>query len=395
MSGFLRPLRRRLRAWRAVRRLQAEGARYEALFRARHLSIPDDAAIRGACAARRRSVRIETSDPVHVLAIYSDFGWENAALGGTLRRMGRLTHVDYLDPAFGLGHAPRTRAYDRALHRTVLACARRAHAEQPIDAVFAYVSGEHVTTGLLEELRSIGAPMVNLSLNDKEWFVGRVRRGRAHGVRDIGSRFDLCWTSTIDAVPKYVVEGAVPVYLPEGANPAVHAPVDVARDIDVSFVGQCYDPRPAHVEALRRAGISVQAFGPGWPAGRVTLDEMVRIWCRSRVTLGFSGVLGHAGSHCLKGRDFEVPMSGGLYLTEHHEELAPFYRIGSEILTWRDTDELVQRVRWVLANPDQAEGVRAAGRARALADHTWDARFRRVFGLMGVRGFDAPRAALP
>lgn len=380
-------MRRRLRAWRAERRLRAERARYERLFIDRGLSIPDATGIRRSCLARRVDPRRDHAGPLHVLAIYRDHGWEEDSLGGTLRRMGRLTHVDYLDPALTRGHAPRTRAYDRAMLDGIVARATEAHARSPIDAIFTYISGEHATVPLLERLRAFGAPMVNLSLNDKEWFVGRVRGGRAHGVRDIARHFDLCWTSTADALPKYVVEGATPIYLPEGANPSVHAPVAVERDIDVSFVGQCYEPRPRYIEALRRAGLEVQAFGPGWPNGRVPLPEMVRIWNRSRVTLGFSGVLGHAGSHCLKGRDFEVPMSGGLYLVEHHDELAPFYRIGQEILTWRDERELVERVRWVLQHPEQAEHIRQAGRRRALAEHTWDARFARVFELMGVRGF--------
>lgn len=389
MSGPFRALRRRLRAWRAERRLRRESERYRKRFLERRLAVPDAAWIRRACLERRVGPPRDHAGPPHVLAIYRDHGWEEDSLGDTLRRMGRCTHVDYLDPAITRGHAPRTAAFDRAVLEGVMARASAAHAQSPIDAVFAYVSGEHVTVPLLERLRGLGAPMVNLSLNDKEWFVGRIRSGRAHGVRDIARHFDLCWTSTADALPKYLVEGATPLYLPEGANPSVHAPVAVERDIDVSFVGQCYEPRPRFIEALRRAGLAVQAFGPGWPNGRVPLQEMVRIWNRSRVTLGFSGVLGHAGSHCLKGRDFEVPMSGGLYLVEHHDELAPFYRLGQEILTWRDEDELVDRVRWVLQHPDQAERIREAGRARAMAEHTWDARFRRVFQLMGVRGFGA------
>lgn len=390
-----RTLRRRFRAWRAVRRIRAEGQRYARAFANGNLVIPDDGAIHKACAARRTVNHASGDAPLHVLALYHDCGWEEASLGGTLRRMGNLTHIDFLDPSMTCGCAPRTAVFDRALAASIMRKATEAHARQPIDAIFAYVCGEHFTPALLKSLRSFGAPMVNISLNDKDWFVGRVRGGRSHGVRDICRWFDLSWTSTADALPKYVVEGATPVYLPEGANPAVHAPVDIQPDIDVSFVGQCYEPRPHYIEALRRAGIAVQAFGPGWPNGRVTLEDMVRIWCRSKVTLGFSGVIGQAGAYHLKGRDFEVPMSGGLYLTEHHDEIAPFYRIGSEILTWRDTDELVERVRWVLAHPQEAERVRAAGRARAMADHTWDARFQKVFHLMGVRGFDAPSVDVP
>ena len=138
----------------------------------------------------------------------------------------------------------------------------------------------------------------------------------------------------MDALEKYVVEGATPIYLPEGANPAVHRPYDENKVYDVSFVGQCYGNRPETIARLREAGVRVETFGPGWPNGPLTMEEMVRTWSRSRINLGFGGVLGHKETYCLKGRDFEVPMSGGLYLTEHHEELIPFYDVGREIVTY-------------------------------------------------------------
>lgn len=383
----LQNLRRRIRNWRAVRRLHRESALYACLFHRAGLRIPSDEDIRSVCRVRRQHVSPDHGEPLKVLAIYHDAGWEAASLGGTLQEMGKVIHLDPMDPAFNLGHRPRTAAFDRALLETLLPVIRCEHQAQPFDVIFLYVSGESITPKFLTELRQLGSPMVNLALNDKESFVGRVYRGRAMGARDICRLFDLCWTSTCDALPKYVVEGATPLYLPEGGNPRVHAPVSVDRDIEVSFVGQCYEPRPSTIEFVRRAGISVKTFGPGWPAGRISIQDMVAVWCRSRVTLGFSGVVGHRGVHCLKGRDFELPMSGGLYLTEHNEEIGRFYKIGEEILTWRNPQDLVDKVRWVLDHPVEAEHIRRSGQNRALRDHTWEARFRHVFDLMGVRGF--------
>jgi spore maturation protein CgeB len=236
----------------------------------------------------------------------------------------------------------------------------------------------------MRELSALGVPIVNLSLNDKEAFTGRVREGLATGVRDICHSFDLCWTSTRDALEKYCVEGATPLYLPEGANPGVHRPYDVEKTIDVSFVGQRYGNRPAVIDALRKAGIRVEAFGPGWPSGPLSTEEMVRMYSRSRVNLGFGGVAGHKDTHCLKGRDFEVPMSGGLYLTEAYEELERFYEVGREIVTWSGVEDLVEKVRWLLSNPGEAEAIRRAGRRRALSEHTWEMRFDRVFRVIGV-----------
>jgi len=111
---------------------------------------------------------------------------------------------------------------------------------------------------------------------------------------------------------------------------------------------------------------------------------MVRTWSRSRINLGFGGVLGHKGAFCLKGRDFEVPMSGGLYLTEHHDELLPFYEVGKEIVTYKDPHDLVGKIKWLLSNPEKAEAIRRAGRERALSEHTWEMRFDKVLRLLGV-----------
>lgn len=256
--------------------------------------------------------------------------------------------------------------------------------QRRFDVVFTYLSGAQMTVEALRGLQDLGAPMVNLALNDKEAFVGRIRRGSAAGARDICRFFDLCWTSTRDALEKYVVEGATPIYLPEGANPHVHRPCDEEKIYEVSFVGQCYGDRPEVVSRLRRAGVRVETFGPGWPNGALSTEDMVRTWSRSRINLGFGGVLGHKDTFCLKGRDFEVPMSGGLYLTEHHEELAAFYDIDREIVTYKGFDDLLKKIRYLLANPIEAEAVRLAGRQRALREHTWEMRFERVFRLLGA-----------
>jgi hypothetical protein len=63
---------------------------------------------------------------------------------------------------------------------------------------------------------------------------------------------------------------------------------------------------------LREAGVHTEAFGPGWPSGPLSMEEMVRSWSRSRNNLSFRDVLGHKETYCLKERDFEIHMSGGL-----------------------------------------------------------------------------------
>jgi len=180
------------------------------------------------------------------------------------------------------------------------------------------------------------------------------------------------------------VEGALPIYLPEGANPELHRPREGEKTIDVSFVGQRYGNRPEVVARLAAAGIKAVVRGPGWPDGPLSTEDMVRLYSQSRINLGFGGVSGHSDAFCLKGRDFEIPMSGGLYLTEHHPELERVYEIGWEIVTYRDFDDLLVKIRRLLSNPALAEEIRRRGRERALRDHSWESRFQKVFAISGV-----------
>ena len=379
----LKSYRKGYRSWRNGRRLEKEGERYRGEFERLGLSIPDDDAIRLAVKARRPDLSPAPRGSLRTLAIFHDYNWERTALLPALESFGEVVHYDWRD-RFDHGRKEWRKGRKEEMNRDLLGFARTLMRERPVHVIFTYLSGELVTPATMGELSAIGVPVVNLSLNDKEAFTGRVRAGLATGIRDICRTFDLCWTSTRDALEKYCVEGATPLYLPEGANPEVHRPYEVEKTFDVSFVGQRYGNRPAVIDALRKAGIRVEAFGPGWPDGPLPTEEMVRTYSRSRVNLGFGGVAGHKGTCCLKGRDFEVPMSGGLYLTEAYEELERFYEVGKEIVTYSDAEDLVEKVRWLLSNPGEAEAIRQAGRRRALSGHTWGMRFDRVFGVIGA-----------
>ena len=383
MNDPLRSYRKAFRAWRNTRRLDREAERYRREFSRRGLSVPSPDAIARAVQARRPGLAPVPRGALRTLAIFHDYNWERTALLPALAKFGEVVHYDWRD-RFDHGKREWRKGLMSAMNRDLLDFARAAHRDRPVHFLFACLSGILVTPETVERLSELGVPIVNLTLNDKEAFVGRVRSGLASGARDICRPFDLCWTSTRDAVEKYCVEGATPLYLPEGANPGIHRPYEEEKTIDVSFVGQCYGNRPAVVAALRDAGIRVEAFGPGWPPGPLSTEEMVRTYSRSRINLGFGGVAGHRETYCLKGRDFEVPMSGGLYLTEEYEELSRFFEVGKEIVTYRGIDDLIAKIRRLLAYPVEAEAVRAAGRARALREHTWEMRFSKVLGILGI-----------
>lgn len=77
-------------------------------------------------------------------------------------------------------------------------------------------------------------------------------------------------------------------------------------------------------------------------------------------------------------------MSGGRYLTQDNPELSLVYEVGKEILAQENEKDCAEKIKWLLANPEQAAKIREAGRKRALKDYTWEKRFEKVFRLSGI-----------
>jgi len=383
MRDPLQRYRRQFRDWKNKKRLEREFRFYHSQFGSRRLSLPSPEAIRQTLRNKFPHLQPKPKGQLKILAIYHHYNWENISLKPALEKYGPLLHYDWFDH-FNHQEKGWERSLKGEMNRDLIKRMENWVREDSVDVIFTYLSGEIVTPETVQKLCTFGIPTVNLALNDKELFVGKIRHGQAMGSRDICRYFDLCWTSTRDALEKYCVEGALPIYLPEGANPEIHRPYDILKDIDVSFTGQAYGNRPEVIRRLIREGIQVQAYGEGWPNGPVSAEEMVRIYSRSKINLGFAGIASHKDTYCLKGRDFEVPMSGGLYLTEHHPELELVYDISREIVTYTGFDDLLIKIKDLLSHPEKAEEIRKRGFLRARQEHTWELRFEKIFYLLGV-----------
>lgn len=383
MNDPLKKYRRQFRIWRNNRRLQREMMYYTQRFAQLGLTIPDEQMLREKFKHKFPRLVAKTKGELSIIALYHHYNWENEALKPSLEKFGRLRHYDWFDK-YNHQRKDWHKSLKTAMNKDLIRKVNEWMAEEKANVIFTYLSGELVEPATLEALRSHRVPLVNLALNDKEHFIGKIRSGRAFGARDICRCFDLCWTSTEDALIKYCVEGGLPIYLPEGANPQVHRPYDLGKIIDVSFVGQCYGNRQSVITELQKRGIDVEAYGSGWPAGPLPTEEMVKMYSKSKINLGFGGVSGHKDTFCLKGRDFEIPMSGGLYLTEAHPELDNVFVQGKEILTYSGIDDLASKIKYYLAHPDQAEAIREKGYQRSLREHTWEMRFEKIFRLIGI-----------
>ena len=85
----------------------------------------------------------------------------------------------------------------------------------------------------------------------------------------------------------------------------------------------------------------------------------------------------------MKNRDFECPGAGGCYLTTFDWELAELFRVGDEILCYRDLYDFSEVWSYYIKRPEKCREIALAGRQRAIKEHTWEQRFRVVLSKLG------------
>jgi len=73
-------------------------------------------------------------------------------------------------------------------------------------------------------------------------------------------------------------------------------------------------------------------------------------------------------------RVFDVPAAGAFLLTDHRRQIERLFEPGTEIALYRSVDEIAPLVERYLAEPETRERIAGAGRARVLAEHTYEHR---------------------
>ncbi|MCF7821485.1 MAG: glycosyltransferase [Mariprofundaceae bacterium] len=166
----------------------------------------------------------------------------------------------------------------------------------------------------------------------------------------------------------------------------------------VSFIGSTYGNRQQWVEELKQRGVHVETFGYGWPNGPVAAEDVSRIMRESRISLNFgdSGMLIENGkpvrSRQIKARVFEVPGAGGLLATEPADYLEDYFEPGKEIVVFEDIDDLIVKIKDLLAHPGKRDAIARAGYERVKAEHSYESRFEVLIEQVLERRSERPAA---
>lgn len=179
-------------------------------------------------------------------------------------------------------------------------------------------------------------------------------------------------------------------YLPEACNPRMHRQIELtAADRDrygceVMLAGTLYYYRQSILQQLDGFSVKIWGSKPDWLVDRlpgrfmgrhVHGDEKVRAILAATVCLN---TLHYAEVDGLNCRAFEIAGCGGFQLISNVPVLHEHFVPDSEVVSFRSTEELIEKVRHFLRHPEAARTIASRGHARAHRDHTYECRLREL-----------------
>jgi spore maturation protein CgeB len=178
------------------------------------------------------------------------------------------------------------------------------------------------------------------------------------------------------------------------------------RDIDVLFIGSMFlNKFPLLAKVKKAFGRQFVLHGqgswkmnlywnvkygfPGWIRS-IRFDEFIPLYHRTKIGINVH----NRGDYTVGGyRMFELPANGVMQICDGGEHLPAFFDVGSEIVGYRNADDLIDKIRYYLAHDAEREQIARAGFRRVMRDHRMKLRLQQA-GEIIERGMRESRREL-
>lgn len=291
---------------------------------------------------------------------------------------------------------------------SVLAWASAALAERALlfkpDLVVA-MKGTRISESALGALKAAGATLAAWTMDDPYELERYLLRA---------GHYDMIFTSEPRCVPVYKAFG-VPFaeFLPHAHDPAVHKPAPEADRSptyasDICFIGAAYPERVRLLKAAapvlaRHRTVLVGNWGayrrelPGVRIldGFLPEAEAMKFYSGAKIALNIHRRPGECASDALdlekvgadgvNSRAFEIAGAGAFQLVDAGRgALKDLFEAGTEIETFGGEDEMQAKLARYLADAPGRAAIAAAGRRRALAEHSYGHRMKKLLETAGT-----------
>ena len=188
-------------------------------------------------------------------------------------------------------------------------------------------------------------------------------------------RIDLVLNSIWDHVPAFRRHGGV--YFPNAYPDELVHPFPVKRKIDVGFCGNILN-RESWLEKIRRRSFWGLKF-------RFQVDEFVLGQEMVRAINAYRIHFNRNHSIDVNYRTFETLGCRTFLLTNETPGLRELFRIGTDLVTYRDEKDLLDKITHYLRHPEERETIARLGHEHARRHHTYEVRMKMLLDLLKTR----------
>ena len=250
-----------------------------------------------------------------------------------------------------------------------------------INILFLYISEFHIDPEYLREFKQRNVIVIHFNWDDRLHYTSR-HKGQSVGVRNVAKTVDFNLSMAVGPLSRYATDGAAVFYW-RGKSDTTSRELALPKvEFNrVLFFGSRYGYRAELIDHLTRKGLPIDIYGSGWGTEFISYESLIYKIPRYALNLGVSTIGYTQSLSCVKGRDIEVPLSGGLYLTNQSREIEEVYVPGKEILTYKSKDDCYRIACEVLNNPLIFSDIRRMGAMKAQS-FSWEARFEYLVELI-------------
>jgi len=327
----------------------------------------------------KRNFKWQGGRKTNVIAIFSINNWENKLLEA-LEIIGPVSHITW-DHIHEFYDSKQDWSIEKKkLNDYVRLKFDELYQEDNNVFVFMYVSDFIIDVETVQYFKKRNVLIANFCWDDLLYFKSSYM-GQSIGVANISKYVDFNLSFSPEAFPRYHFNRS-PVFFWSSVsytndlliNTNQLTQIDVSNEFYVLFIGSKYGWRAKFIEKLKSHGIKVICYGNGWENGALSEDRMKEEIRNAPITLGFANVGYTQSITTIKGRDFEVPTYGGLYLTQISLGIEKYYKIGREIFSYKNSDDCIEIIEFVRANIDIANAIRNAGYSHGVNFCSWRSR---------------------
>jgi spore maturation protein CgeB len=212
------------------------------------------------------------------------------------------------------------------------------------------------------------------------------------------SEFDAFFTNSKGVIPDLEEMGAKnvrPLYY--AADPDLFSPVNVEKDIDISFFGYGSEFREEWMTKmiadpsmeLPDVNFTVGGGGFGISLGNANLigdlsySAFREFCCRSKICLNITR-WSHTNVYAsATARPFELAAYGACIVSQPYNGIEEWFEVGKDIIVVESEDEAIETYQWLLASDEERQTFGENARERILREHTYHNRAELVTRELG------------